>query len=434
MVYLCSSTFLPIPSSVLTMCLLGFSSKHGLAMKLSKRTIDGAASGTKDMYYWDNDLKGYGLKVTPPGKKVFLIQYRLGGRGGRSRRYTIGPYGSLTPDQGRVEARRLLGLIASGVDPADERDRKRFDLKMGALLDRFVSEHVVPKLKRRTAEEYIRSIDIHIRPRLAHRLVSDVKKSEISRLHHSMRDKPFQANRVLALLSKFFNWCEKNGFREDGTNPCRHVDKYKERQRERFLNHAELLSLGEVLKLAEEQNLATPWAIAAIRLLSLTGARLSEILTLKWEYLDFAAGVARLPDSKTGAKTIYLSPPALELLNELQRLEGNPYVICGLKEGRHLVNLQKPWTRIRELANMSDVRIHDLRHSFASIAVSSGMSLPMIGALLGHSQPQTTARYAHLADDPLKLASSGVADRIYAAMNIAPDSKAIVVDISTRRL
>jgi integrase len=165
----------------------------------------------------------------------------------------------------------------------------------------------------------------------------------------------------------------------------------------------------------------SPFVVAAIRLLILTGARLNEILTLKWEWIDFDNSCVRLPDSKTGAKTIYLSPPAMQVLATLPRYEDNPHVICGQKKGACLVNLQKPWDAIRARAGLDKVRIHDLRHSFASIAVASGMSLPMIGKLLGHSQPQTTARYAHLADDPMKLA----ADQIGKKINIMPRLKVV---------
>jgi integrase len=152
--------------------------------------------------------------------------------------------------------------------------------------------------------------------------------------------------------------------------------------------------------------------IAAIRLLVLTGARLSEVLTLQWSHVEFEHSLLRLPDSKTGQKVIYLNAPALQVLTELPRIEGNPFVICGKREGAPLINPQKPWRRIRETAGLDDLRIHDLRHSFASVAAGSGQSLPIIGALLGHSQPQTTARYAHLSADPLRTANDAIGRRL----------------------
>ncbi len=175
--------------------------------------------------------------------------------------------------------------------------------------------------------------------------------------------------------------------------------------------------LGVVLNQVERDQSVSLFAVAAIRLLILTGARLNEILTLQWKHIDIQWGLLLLPESKTGQKAIRLSDKAVRVLETLPRLKGNPYVIPGLVEGQHLVNLQKPWRYIRKLADLDDVRIHDLRHSFASMAAASGASLPMIGALLGHTQPQTTARYAHLANDPLKRLNQEVGEMISDAMS-----------------
>lgn len=205
------------------------------------------------------------------------------------------------------------------------------------------------------------------------------------------------------------------GLRPDGSNPTAHVDKFAEEARERFLSPDELARLGKALSEAADAG-ESPYVVGALRLLILTGARLSEVLTLKWEHVDFDARLLRLPDSKTGKKTIALPAAALEVLTSLPRQEGNHYVVCGAVVGAHLINLHKPWRRIRKSAGLDDVRIHDLRHSFASVAVAGGASLPLIGALLGHSQPQTTQRYAHVANDPRLAAADAVADRINAAM------------------
>jgi integrase len=209
---------------------------------------------------------------------------------------------------------------------------------------------------------------------------------------------------------------EKWGQRPDGSNPCRHVEKFKERKRERYLSASELLRLGDVLAEAERTRTELPGAIAAIRLLIFTGCRRGEILTLRWEHVDFEKECLRLPDSKTGARTIHLNAPALEILSVVEHQDGNPYVIVGGKPGAHLVNLRKPWQRIRAQAELEDVRLHDLRHSFASVAVGLGESLHMTGKLLGHSQAQTTQRYAHLADDPVKAATKRVGAAISGMM------------------
>jgi len=224
------------------------------------------------------------------------------------------------------------------------------------------------------------------------------------------------ANLSLAVLSKLISWTEEQSWRANGTNPCRGIKKYREGRRERFLSQDELLRLGDALAAAEQSNSQMPSAIAAIRLLILTGARLQEILTLKWSYIDFERRLILLPDSKTGAKPIVLNNAAVAILNDIDPNSGNPYVIVGRKHGAHLVNLQKPWRTIRKVAGLDDVRIHDLRHSFASVAAASGASLPMIGKLLGHTQVQTTQRYAHLADDPLHQLNDEIGGAIAKAM------------------
>jgi integrase len=385
-------------------------------VRVTKRTVDAAKARESDSYVWDQELAGFGLKVTPAGRKVYLVQYRLGGRKGRTRRVTIGRHGELTPTAARAEAKRLLGEIAAGRDPAKGNDKTRADQSLALVLEQFMTAHVRPKLKARTAAEYQRTARLHILPRLGRRPIGELKRQDIARLHHELADKPYQANRTLALLSKFFGWAEKHGLRPDGSNPCRHVEKYREGRRERFLSQAELARLGDALREAEQDKSCSKWVIAAIRLLTFTGARRNEILTLRWEHVSEEHRCLMLPDSKTGRKAIHLSPPTLDVLHAIPRLEGNPYVICGGKPGGHLVNIEQPWRRIRAAAELEDVRLHDLRHSFASVAASGGQSLVLIGKLLGHSQPATTARYAHLADDPVKAASDAVGRHIAAAM------------------
>lgn len=377
--------------------------------KITKRLIDATAAAGKDIFLWDDGLPGFGLKVTPSGRKVFVLQYRIVRR---SRRITLGAFGALTADQARSLAQAALRQIARGDDPLAERDLKREEKSTGELLDQFLRDHVDAKLKSRSSVEYRRLVETLVPSKLLRLPVTEVGRSHIAQVHNGLATTPYQANRLLAVLRKFFNWCEHNGFRSDHTNPALHVELYKERKRERFLSPAEISHLGEVLAEFEQEDGQNPFVIAAIRLLILTGARLSEILTLRWEWIDFDNSRIRLPDSKTSAKTIYLNSVALQVLDDLPRYEENPHVICGLKKGTCLVNLQKPWRAIRTKAGLENVRIHDLRHSFASIAVANGMSLPMIGKLLGHSQPQTTARYAHLADDPMKLAVDQIGRQI----------------------
>jgi integrase len=395
--------------------------------KITKRTVDALKPGSKDMFLWDTELKGFGLKVTPGGNKVYVLQYRKGGRvraeGARTsnrwhptKRVTIGRHGSLTPEQAREKARELSGAVTSGGDPAALLAAEKSAPTVAALAHRFLAEHVATKTKPRTAIEYRRIVESIIVPTIGAKRVRDITRSDVSRLHHAHHRTPYAANRTLAILSKMFTLAEKWGERTDGSNPCRHVEKYGELKRERMLSADELGRLAEALREPGRH----PYVVAAIKLLLFTGARLSEVLGLRWAWVDFERGEARLPDSKTGAKTLHLPAPALAVLAELPRMAGNPFVIVGHINGKHLVNIEKPWRAIRVSAGLDGVRIHDIRHAFASVAASAGMGLPIIGKMLGHTQAATTHRYAHLASDPVKAAATTVAGRIAAAMGETP--------------
>jgi integrase len=204
-----------------------------------------------------------------------------------------------------------------------------------------------------------------------------------------------------------FSLAEAWGLVPDGANPCRHVTPYPEPERERFLSPEEYDRLWSTLDDLEVDQPGMRSAVAAIRLLALTGCRLSEIQKLRWEYVR--DDKLKLPDGKTGPRTVYLSPEAIAVLGAIEQVPDNPYVITGTVPGQHLTDLQRPWRRIRARAGLEDVRIHDLRHSFASAAVANGESLPMIGKLLGHKSVKTTARYAHLADEPVQAAAGRIA-------------------------
>src|SRR6516162_6582657 len=384
--------------------------------KITKRSVDAlkpAADGAETVL-WDSELKGFGIRVQRGGAKSYVLHYRVGtGRGAPLRKLTIGRHGSpWTPETARKEAKTLIGLIGDGADPAADKMARRKAPTVAELAERFFAEHAAAKRKSGTAAEYKRLLDKIVLPALGKRKAADVSRADVTKLHHANRAAPYQANRVLAVLSKMFNLAERWGLRPDGSNPCRHVERFAERKRERMLSTSELARLGGALASYD----GSPYAVAAVKLLVFTGARLGEVLGLRWTWIDLERGEARLPDSKSGVKTLHLPPPALSILAELPRLNGNPYVIAGAKEGAALVNLEKPWRAIRGSARLGDVRLHDLRHAFASIAASSGMGLPIIGKMLGHSQPATTARYAHLASDPVKAAAAAIAGKIAAAM------------------
>ncbi len=380
------------------------------ATRITKRIVDTLKPG---QVIWDSEVKGFGVRCQRKAK-VYILKARAGGR---QRWISIGAHGSpWTPDQARTEAKRLLGEIAKGRDPAAIRDAEKRNPTVASFVNAFLVEHVEAKRKAKTQASYRDLLERLAVPALGRLRVSDVTHADIERLHYSSRSTPYQANRLVAVLSKMFSWAEKHGHRPHNTNPCRHVERFDEVKRERFLSETELSRLAEILSGVEHSNGENPYVVAAIRLLIFTGARLSEILKLEWAHVDFDHAMLMLPESKTGQRVIYLSAPALEALSTIPRIESNPYVIVGDRPAASLVNLQKPWRRIRKIAGLDDVRLHDLRHSYASIAASGGLSLPMIGKLLGHSQAATTHRYAHLAADPIRAANEAIGARISAAM------------------
>ena len=377
--------------------------------KLTKRLVEAAEPRDKDYIIFDNDLPGFGLRVLPSGKRSYMVQYRAGRT---FRRMALGLHGVLTTEMARTEALKVLAAAKQGIDPAGARERARRELTVEEVGERMIHEHAETHCKEGTVVNYRYYLKTYINPRIGKMQASAVARPDIARLHHDLRFAPIQANRCLQLLSKMFNLAEVWGLRPDGTNPCRHVKKYPEKKRERYLSRDELARLGEVLRLCEIDGIESQAAINAIRLLIFTGCRLGEIMTLKWEYVDLAGAALNLPDSKTGAKTVHIGGPAVDVLKQIERLPSNPWVITGTLPGAHLTDLQPPWPRIRKRAGIEDVRIHDLRHTFASVAVANGQGLPMIGKLLGHTQVQTTARYAHLASDPVKKAAHLVSGEI----------------------
>jgi integrase len=380
--------------------------------KLNKRVVDAARPKQSDYIIFDKELPGFGLRVLPSGKKSYLVQYRAAGR---TRRYTFGRHGPMTPEEARREATSLLAEIRRGGNPSETRRQGQSALNIAELGERFLREHVASQCKASTAKEYERSIKLFINPALGRRKIWEVSSNDIARLHHDMRDIPYQANRTLGVLSKMFNLAEAWGLRADSSNPCRHVKKYREEKRERFLTLEQMVELGSVLKEIEREGSESSSAIAAIRLLLLTGCRLSEVLTLRWEYVQ--DGFFELPDSKTGRKRVYFGDAVKRVLSRLEREENNPFVIPGKKPGSHLMDLQKPWQRVRKSAALENLRIHDLRHSFASAALSEGESLTMIGKLLGHTDIQSTQRYSHLAQDSVQEAANRVSTKISDAIS-----------------
>ena len=372
--------------------------------KLTSRTVESIRPNGEDTVYWDSELTGFGVRIRASGRKNYIVQTRVRGT---LRWFTIGPHGPLTADEARAQALEILALAIKGIDPRDGGPAGAGSQPVAELGRRFLEEYVPVHCKPSTAAQYRRMVRRFVDPAIGGLPVEAVQRKDIADLHYAMRETPYQANRTLGMLSKMFAVAEVWNWRPDGSNPCRHVRTYKEHKRERFLSEAETARLGAVLRDLEEE---MPAAVAAIRLLLLTGCRMAEIRDLRWEYVK--EGWIELPDSKTGGRIVPLGPEALGILASIPREPDNPWVFAGRFPGTHRTDLQRPWRLVRERAGLEDVRLHDLRHSFASRALAVGESLTMIGKLLGHTQVQTTARYAHLARDSIRDAATRVTGSI----------------------
>ncbi len=393
--------------------------------KITKRTVDSLNAG--DMV-WDSVVRGFGVRCQRRDKS-YVLKYRYQGR---QRWLTIGKHGSpWVPEKARKEAARLLGLVADNKDPADARDDAKNDLTVTELCNLYVVEGCTLKKPSTIANDHGR-IERHIKPLLGKKHCRHLTKGDVEQMRNNVASGKTAAdvktgrygraiitggkgtaNKAVSLLGAIFSFAVDRGICFD--NPAHGVKMYPSRRHERFLSPAELARLGHALTEAES-NGTNSFAIAAIRLLLLTGARRGEILSLRWEYVDFDRAYLRLPDSKTGQKLLPLGAPALSVLEALPRVSGNPHVLPGNREGQPLVNIAKVWRAARKAADLDDVRLHDLRHSFASVGAAGGDSLLVIGKVLGHSDSATTARYAHLADDPLQAAVNRISNTIAAAM------------------
>jgi integrase len=407
--------------------------------RISKRVVDALACPTgKDReILWDATLAGFGVCAFPSGKKVYVAQFR---KDGRSRRVAIGDQGRLTPNEARALALVMLGDVEKGADPAEQRRAARAVRTLREVSEEFLRLHVAQKRKERTHADYRRILTSYILPALGSKRIVDIRRVDVAKLHASLSAIPHQANRVLALISALWNWAAQREEVARDKNPASQLEKYREERRERFLTTEEFARLGDALREAEtvglpwvideakstakhlakadkRRTILDPHAVAAIRLLTLTGARLREILHAQWSEVDLGRGLVFLADSKTGAKPLYLSAAAQSVLAGIPRVDGNPYIITGANDGAPRADLKKPWAAVRRSAGLEGVRIHDLRHSFASIGAGSSMGLPIIGKLLGHSQASTTQRYAHLDVDPLRRAADSIGATISAAMS-----------------
>ena len=380
---------------------------------ITKRAIEALEPGEKIAFTWDRDVRGFGVRVSPGGTKAFIVQYR---DGTKTVRKTLGTYPTMAVDKARKAASDVLAANRLGETlPIMRGGGKPF----GEVLDLFIANAEAKKAPR-TAADYKARIDRYIRPKFGSKRIGQISRLAIERWHEGMATTPSQANHLLTIVVAVFSYAAKNNLIKHTDHPALGISKYRENKRERYLTLDEVKAFGEALKELEAARKVSPWAAAALRLLALTGARSGEILTLKWDYVNLDSALLDLPTSKTGAKKIKLSSAAVDVLRAIPKVAGVEWVIVGRKFGEPMTTLQRPFGAVCKKAGIEGLRIHDLRHSAASIATSGGVGLPVVGALLGQSQAYTTQRYSHIHDDAERAAAEVIASKVGALVGTSP--------------
>lgn len=392
--------------------------------KLTKSYVETLKCAEKSYEVWDTDIKGLGCMVHPTGKKTYYFLYRF--KGTRKHRLKVGVHGHITCEIAKEIVRGWMGDLARGIDPKEHHKKNSSEEKqhmtVEAFLELFVEKYKKVHNKPNTIKKDVERMRSAIIPFLGKLTISAVIQEDILKFQEHLKNIPGQFNRCHALLRKAFSLAELWGYRIKNSNPCHGIHRYPEKKKERFLTQEELVKLDGVLKKQEDLRKLSPYSLAAIRMLMYTGCRLSEILTLQWEDVFLKEGYIHLKDSKTGEKRIPLNESACNILATLNQVKGNPYIFVGNKPGTCLSTLQDAWHKIRSLANLEGVRIHDLRHTFASLAIKQGVDLYTVSKLLGHKNIATTTRYAHLEMKQL-LKATNVVDQIWQRKSDKMESK-----------
>lgn len=386
--------------------------------KLTKSYIDTLKPTEKSYEVWDTEVKGLGCMIHPTGKKTYYFLYRF--KSVTKQRLKVGVHGSITCEIAREIVRGWTGDLARGIDPKEHIKKQEVEAKQSLTMEAFLTLFTEKYRKVHNKESTLSRDDYRLKgvviPFFGNLKISEVNAEDILEFQDCLKGSPIQFNRCYALLNKAFSLAELWGHRLKNSNPCQGIQKYPERKKERFLTIEELEKLDEILKRKDVLNVTSPYSIAAIRMLMYTGCRLGEILSLKWADVFLKEGYLHLKDSKTGEKTIPLSESAKNILINLKREKENPYVFVGAKQGTCLTTLKTAWTKIRGLANLKDLRIHDLRHTFASLAIKQGVDLYTVSKLLGHKNIATTTRYAHLEMKEL-IKATNVVDQVWQGEN-----------------
>jgi integrase len=399
--------------------------------KLTERLVESMEPG-RDRIVFDT-TPGFGIRVTPTGTRIFIAQARVAGR---KRRVTVGYYPKLTVVQAREQALQALADMRRGTDPTVERKARMQaaaagEMTVAELADKWLTDCVRPKLKPATALDYERLVARRIKPALGHLPVARVGRDDIVRLHVDMQQIPQRANRAVKTVRTLLNFAIDLGLRPPASNPARRIKMYREQLHERFLSEEEIGKAADAIERVEREGRIGPHGAAGLRLALFTGARSGEITAVEWKHIDWDRRIIRLPDSKTNSpRTIHLSDAAVEVLKTVPRI--GRYVIAGARPDQPYKNLSRAWIVARAYAGLGDVRLHDLRHSYASLAAGKGVSLHMIGKLLGHKVAATTMRYAHLARDAVAAINDELGTAMQAAIAKRPTPGATVVKLRRR--
>lgn len=374
-------------------------------LKLTKALLKTLKPTGETEWFWDEEVPGFGVRIAPGGKAAFVVQFR---EGKAKRRVTLGGIGVVNLDRARERAKEILANVALG-QPAFPEENVTPTLQ--TVAEDFLA-NAQAKSAARTAADYRAIYDQRIEPVFGSRRIGDISRAEIEKWHEAARATPRRANYALTILVAMFSFAIRRKILGQHEHPALGIKKYPENKRDRYLSLEEIERFGRALAELEAERSVSPWAAAALRLLILTGARSSEILTLEWTWVDLDRGLLRLPTSKTGRKDIVLSGAAVAVLRAVPRVEGVPYVIAGRKHGERMTTLQKPFGAVCKKAGIAGLRPHDLRHSAASIATSAGVGLPIIGKVLGQSQAYTQQRYSHIHDTAERAAVEVIAAQV----------------------
>jgi len=386
--------------------------------KLTKTYVEGLKAIDKPVTAWDQgsgNVSGFCIQVYPSGKKTYYYVYRTKGDR-KKKRITLGTHGQITCEKAREDAQRYAGDVAHRVDPVEKEREKAEqkkevdpkDLLFKDFLPIFIERHSRVYNELTTLQVNEQQFNTHILPFFGDKKLRSIIREDVFKFKDSLNHYRPTCNRCLKLLSCVFNKAILWGYRAEGLNPCYGVPKYKDNKKERFLNNSELSQLTKTLNMQEQFGIDSAYVLGAIQMLTYTGCRKREILTLKWADVQLDQNCIHFKKSKTGEKIIPLNNLSKAVLENIERQPGNPYVFCGKKPGRHLTDVKKRWFKIRKMLAIEDVRMHDLRHTFASMAIKSGLGLYQVSKLLGHKNIQTTMRYAHIEKEELVKSAKAV--------------------------